>query len=420
MIAIERQPAPPANHDADFTTSQYRELLRMAGRSYSFATYGAIPWGRNFVLWRHDCDYSLNRALALARIEHEEGVRATYFVNPHCEFYNLLEASQLAIVREMVTLGHDIGLHFDGMFHTTVDETELERQLRAEVQLLRHAVGTAPKAFSFHNPEAFHLTCEKDEYAGLVNCYSHRFKTQVPYCSDSNGYWRFRRLRDVLESAQDPCLQVLTHPGWWQEISMRPRERVSRAVHGRAHAVLEFFDSAIEAGGRANPAGTAPSLHLLRRVKHPAYPLLDYLMHQGHRELLFVESFRLLNGQCRALVRHQALQNWGVPVDHWSDWWRDRGAELDSDKLFKAAFGLQLVEAVQMAPSAWEAWVAQARLLTQGAATAQAEAESVLQAIEILAAWGQQRLGTDGLGSAVLAPVGEDLDQWSAFREELN
>jgi hypothetical protein len=312
-----------------------------------------------------------------------------------------------------------VGLHFDGMFHTTVDEENLERQLREEVQLLSHAVGTVPRAFSFHNPTAFHLNCERDEYAGLVNCYSLRFKTQVPYCSDSNGYWRFRRLRDVLESAQDPCLQVLTHPGWWQEVPMRPRERVSRAVHGRAHAVLEFSDSAIEAGGRANPAGTAPSLRLLRRVGHPAYSLLDYLMHQGHRELLFVESFRLLHQQSRALVRHQALSNWGVTVEQWIGWWSDRGAALDSDRLFKAAFGLRVGEAAQVAPSEWDKWADQIRLLAEGMEKAPADAESVLQAMDSLATWGKLRLGTDGLATVVCERAGEDLDRWTVFRKEL-
>lgn len=419
MIAIDRQAAAPANHDADFTTSHYRELLRLAGRSYAFATYEAIPWGGKFVLWRHDCDYSLNRALALARIEHEEGVRATYFVNPHCEFYNLLEASQLDIVRELAALGHDIGLHFDCMFHATADEAQLERQLRDEVQLLSHAVGTVVKAFSFHNPTAFHLGCEKDEYAGLVNCYSLRFKTQVPYCSDSNGYWRFRRLRDVLESAQDPCLQVLTHPGWWQEVPMRPRERVSRAVHGRAHAILEFSDRTIDAGGRDNPTGTAPSLRLLRRAGHPAYPLLDYLMHQGHRELLFLECFRLLHVQARTLVRHQALTNWGVTNSQWSAWWRDHGAGLDPAQLFSAAFGVRLGDAAQVAASEWEAWGAQARLLARGSGSESVDAEPVLQAVDALAAWGQRLLRTDGLAAVDATAAQEDPGRWRAFLEAL-
>jgi hypothetical protein len=77
--------------------------------------------------------------------------------------------------------------------------------------------GIRPVAFSFHNPLAAHLDCDADVYGGLVNCYSKRFKQEVAYGSDSNGYWRFWRIFDVLYEKKDARLQVLTHPGWWKD-----------------------------------------------------------------------------------------------------------------------------------------------------------------------------------------------------------
>ena len=118
MISIENQPINHQANDQDFTVEAYRQLISLALTSYQLADYRSIPWGERFVLWRHDCDYSLNRSLALAKIEAEVGLWSTFFVNPHCEFYNLLESGQLALVKEMVQLGHDIGLHFDGAFTT--------------------------------------------------------------------------------------------------------------------------------------------------------------------------------------------------------------------------------------------------------------------------------------------------------------
>ena len=50
-------------------------------------------------------------------------------------------------------------------------------------------------AFSFHNPQKTDYNYENFLYEGLVNCYSKKFKDDLPYCSDSNGYWRFRRLK---------------------------------------------------------------------------------------------------------------------------------------------------------------------------------------------------------------------------------
>ena len=45
------------------------------------------------ILWRHDVDFSIHRASSLAKIENELGVKATYFLKLHSEFYNLFEKS---------------------------------------------------------------------------------------------------------------------------------------------------------------------------------------------------------------------------------------------------------------------------------------------------------------------------------------
>jgi hypothetical protein len=409
MTAFESTELAPANYDADFTMAEYRKLLRLAASSYLFATYDAIPWGEKFVLWRHDCDYSLNRAIALGRIEHEEGVQATYFVNPHCEFYNLLEASQLAIVKELVRLGHKIGLHFDSMFYITKDKVELESQLASEVRLLEQTIGQRPQAFSFHNPEEFHLSCDADEYAGLVNCYSRRFKMDVPYCSDSNGYWRFRRLRDVLESANDTCLQVLTHPGWWQDKPMRPRDRIARAVHGRAHAVMGFFDKAIEVGGRNNPAGVAPALRFLRTIGHPNYPVLDALMHQGHAELLFLQVFRILQAQVVAVARANIITNWSVSAQERSPWCADC-ALPDIRRVFMESLGVPLHQAMGVESSAFDEWASLAHNLTMGAVLqGPTSSMKVLAAMESLALWSSARLSFDGFaGEPAFVAVVDD------------
>lgn len=239
-------------HIDDFTIIQYDALLRKAKSNYRFINYNEMETGTRFILWRHDCDFSLNRALRLAEIEHSQGIKATYFLNPHCDFYNLLEKNQSAIIARLINLGHSIGLHFDAAYYDITAENQLDELVAREAQWLQNWFGVAINVFSFHNPSAFLLTCEKNTYGDKINCYSSYFKKQVPYCSDSNGYWRFRRLCEVLEEASDPCLQVLTHPGWWQEEAMLPRERVLRAVQGRADAVMTEYDRFLASCGREN------------------------------------------------------------------------------------------------------------------------------------------------------------------------
>lgn len=236
----------------DFTVQHYAELLDLAKENYNFIRYGEIDLSERFVLWRHDCDFSLNRSLRLAEIENQKGVISTFFLNPHSEFYNWQEKGQSKIIRKILDLGHDIALHFDANYYDVKSEEQLNKLVSQEASWLKDTFSCDVNVFSFHNPTELLLTYEEQEYGGLLNCYSKTFKQNIPYCSDSNGYWRFRRLRDVLSDAKDPCLQVLTHPGWWQDDAMLPRERILRCASGRAHWLMKDYDSVLERHERNN------------------------------------------------------------------------------------------------------------------------------------------------------------------------
>ena len=155
----------------DFTISKYTALLEVAKLNYSFVLYEEVELADNFILWRHDCDISLNRALHLAKIDRNANIRSTFFLNPHCEFYNLLEKSQSQIVEEIITLGHDIGLHFDAAFYDISSEGQLDLLVEREAEWLKNWFGIEIKVFSFHNPTEFLLTCEQSQYGNLINCY---------------------------------------------------------------------------------------------------------------------------------------------------------------------------------------------------------------------------------------------------------
>ena len=57
-------------------------------KNYDVASSSDSSWSERSIL-RHDVDFSLNHALALAKIEAQEFVKAAYFVNQLSEFYNL-------------------------------------------------------------------------------------------------------------------------------------------------------------------------------------------------------------------------------------------------------------------------------------------------------------------------------------------
>jgi hypothetical protein len=236
-------------HFADFTRTNYRRLIRLARERFVFTAFHEIDRSKRFVLWRHDVDFSVHSALKLAAIEAEEGVRSTYFLHLHSRFYNLLDPEITARVRSILSMGHRIGLHFDMEYSAPGSVAELERLLRLESGILESIFGAPVHVFSFHNPSPFALSCQEWSYAGLINTYAAFFQKEVPYCSDSNGYWRFRRLEDVLQG-NDPRLHVLTHPGWWQDEPMSPRKRLERCIAGRAQATLAIYEGVLRDSGR--------------------------------------------------------------------------------------------------------------------------------------------------------------------------
>lgn len=372
-------------HDSDFTEKHYAELLALAKSKYRFISYDKMAPGDKFILWRHDCDFSLDRARRLAEIEKDAGIQATYFIHLHCEYYNPLERSQANSIEEILALGHNLGLHFDASYWGTSSKADLDRQVSFEAEILNRFFGTKISAFSFHNPTEFTSGCEDETYGGLINCYSRTFKNEVSYCSDSNGYWRFSRLWDVLEKAAHPRLQVLTHPAWWQDRPMPPRQRIFRGVFGRAAATMRFYDSTLETFSRRNLAGHPAALQFLRPVAPAVYGLCDYLWNQEQYAPLFLELWRLHQRQIDNLCRRMMEEQGHAETD---------ASAPDGGKAFSEIAGLTLCEATGTSGDPHRKWDTLSQRLVSGDIAPGPETESecvrLCQAIQALGNWGAQ------------------------------
>lgn len=237
----------------DFTESGFRDVLAAAKARYVFEPYGTET-DEPHVLWRHDVDYSVQRALALARIEDEHDIRATYFFLLHSELYNLLELEVFRRAQQIVAMGHSVGLHFDAAFYGGFDsEDALAVKLGAEADLLEQLFERPVRVFSLHNTEVSDSArFDADEIAGRLNATGRAIQARYRYVSDSNGYWRFEPLLDVIESGGHPRLHVLTHPEWWQPEAMSPRARIARCIDGRSRFAGDSYDRLLATYGRLN------------------------------------------------------------------------------------------------------------------------------------------------------------------------
>ena len=234
----------------DFTEKRYGEILDLAASRFSFYPMSQIPESKGAALWRHDIDFSPQRAHALARMESDRGVIATYYVQPSARFYSIFEPEVSAILRDIIGMGHEIGLHFDPSVYP---EGELSPRLLVEKALLSDIAGSEVKSFSLHNPTTYDASHFSDiSIAGMVNATCPIIRERFTYCSDSNGIWRFTPLKEVLEDPAVTSVYILTHPVWWTVDTMMPRDKIKRSIEGRAAAELSYYDALLAANNRPN------------------------------------------------------------------------------------------------------------------------------------------------------------------------
>jgi hypothetical protein len=238
-------------HFDDFTLSNYRKLLILASDKYTFHFFNEDYVKRSIIL-RHDLEFSVPIALEMAQIEADLGIKATYFVQLHSEFYNAIEKATIKSILEIEKLGHQIGLHFDSHFWNIEDEEQLEGKITFDKEVLEGYIDSKLKAFSFHNNTEFSLSCRKEKYAGLLNVYSNYFRKHYAYNADSLGYWRFERLEDRFREGKEAAIQVLIHDGMWQQEVMPPRRRIYKVIDENAERLKNIYDSHLKKIGQNN------------------------------------------------------------------------------------------------------------------------------------------------------------------------
>ena len=106
----------------DFTLKSYQSLLvafQQAG--YQFQTFEELmtsPVDGKSVTMRHDVDELAWNALKMAQLEHQFGVRATYF------FRIVKQSNVPEVIEQIVGLGHEIGYHYEDLALAEGDETK--------------------------------------------------------------------------------------------------------------------------------------------------------------------------------------------------------------------------------------------------------------------------------------------------------
>lgn len=198
----------------DFTYEGYRNLIDLIkDRDYHIVDYQSVDHHEKTLIMRHDVDFSLSKALEMALLENQLGVKSTYFLLLSSNFYNVFSYQSLELIKEIMHLNHQIGLHFDEQKYVNSDGLSLTDGIIQEASLISQVLGKEIKVFSMHRPSK--ETLEKNyQVNGLINTYSIDFFQKIKYLSDSRRNWR-ENIIDAITSNQHPKIQLLTHPISW-------------------------------------------------------------------------------------------------------------------------------------------------------------------------------------------------------------
>ncbi|MDY0276973.1 MAG: hypothetical protein RBQ97_02705 [Acholeplasma sp.] len=209
-----------------FTYKDYSNFINLRKQEgFLFPTFSNfMPSLEKQIIIRHDVDVSIEKALILARIEHDLNISSTFFFLVSTNFYNVLSSDSKSKLSEIASYGHEIGLHFDETQYNIQNEEEFYRHLLFEKVILEKAIGSKVKSFSNHRPSKFVLNGLSDNKIDMFNAYGKTFFVDSKYLSDSRMIWR-EDIDLALANPDYKNYQIGIHPFWYSDTKESPRQK---------------------------------------------------------------------------------------------------------------------------------------------------------------------------------------------------
>lgn len=202
----------------------YKKIISDIKETGKYCDYSNAIDKDEFILMRHDIEFSIERAYNLSLVESENGFYSTYFVQITNNFYNAFSLKNMILLKQMIDNGHHIGLHYH--LNGQTDFLEVRDGVRDQIRILSEMLGTKIDRFSIHRPikEVYY---HKIQIPGIYNAYAPEFfsyadeitdytKLDVKYIADSKHHWNYGIPlgKDLTENKK---IQILIHPFSWTE-----------------------------------------------------------------------------------------------------------------------------------------------------------------------------------------------------------
>lgn len=201
-----------------FDKVEYNKIISaLKGKTVSFSEAIGLS---EFVVIRHDVEFSVEHAYMLACWEKEQDFNTSFFFQVASDAYNALSHINAQLIRDIKAMGHEIGLHY--YVQEPFSEIDLEKQRDA----LSDVLGEPVAMFSYHRPHHTLLIDAPLYMSGMINVYAKHFftysddprnKFDVKYCADSRRRWDYGHPLECIE--QYNKVHILIHPDYWSNVS---------------------------------------------------------------------------------------------------------------------------------------------------------------------------------------------------------
>ena len=183
--------------------------------------------GSNRTILRHDVDFDIKPAYDLAMIENEYEIRSTFFIMTTTNTYNPMTMENRTMLKEMSSLGFEIGLHFDPLIYGETTRDELTERVEDEAAILSSITNEEVRSISLHNPSVHNNYIL---FEGYMNAYDKRIFSPDRYISDSRMIFS-KDIFQFLEKAETSTIQVLLHPLHYSKEGKDYSEIFNQFVH---------------------------------------------------------------------------------------------------------------------------------------------------------------------------------------------
>ncbi len=232
-----------------FSYEEYRKIIKIMQKSGKYTTFHEAKNKDEFILMRHDVEFSVDRAYALAQVEKSMDFTSAYFFQWTNNSYNILSKKNTDMIREMHEEGHTIGLHFAVNGLTEIEE--IKEKIMLEMKVLSSMMGFEIETFSVHRPskEILRANIKLD---GIINAYEDHYFTfaeyidpdttlEVKYLSDAMHKWNYG-VPDEATLLDNKKVQVLTHPYSWTEQGYDNLNNFKTLIEERNQELIETIN----------------------------------------------------------------------------------------------------------------------------------------------------------------------------------